>query len=130
MSRRIELLVTLCLLLSVSRAIAEDPAAGNEPENASKALITARDKGLDWLAGNQAQDGSWGKSYTIAVTSFSCLSYLAASDEPFTGKRGIALVKGLQFLIANQQDGHFTAQGHTWIHGQGFATLASLVSNS
>src|SRR5262249_44670270 len=40
------------------------------------------------------------------------------------GDRGKALLKGLQFLLANQKDGVFAQQGHTWIHGQGFGTLA------
>jgi hypothetical protein len=84
----------------------------------------ARDKGLAWLTKNQAQNGSWGQQYTIATTGFACLSYLGASDEPFTGEHGQALTKGLQFLLANQKDGVFAAQGHSWIHGQGFATLA------
>lgn len=124
MTRRTKLLATLCLFLSVSRLVADEPAADNQPDEALKALAADRDKGLDWLNESQAPDGSWGKSYTIAVTSFACLSYLAASDEPYTGERGRALVKGLKFLIANQQSGQFISQGHTWIHGQGFATLA------
>lgn len=84
----------------------------------------ARDKGLGWLTKNQAKDGSWGKQYTIAVTSFACLSYLAAKDEPFLGEHSKALVKGLEFLLVNQNNGVFNPQGHSWIHGQGFATLA------
>ena len=40
----------------------------------------ARDKGLVWLTKNQAPNGSWGKQYTIAVTSFACLAYLSAAD--------------------------------------------------
>ncbi len=90
----------------------------------SKAIRSARDKGLAWLTKHQAKDGSWGKQYTIAVTSFACLSYLSASDEPFDGDNGKALLKGLAFLLANQKDGTFKAQGHSWIHGQGFGTLA------
>src|SRR5262249_55650259 len=35
-----------------------------------------------------------------------------------------ALTKGLGFLLASQKDGVFSPQGHSWIHGQGFATLA------
>jgi hypothetical protein len=89
-----------------------------------KAVAQAREKGLDWLTKNQAADGSWGKQYTFAVTSFACLSYLSAGDEPFRGDRGKALVKGLAFLLGQQKDGQFAQQGHTWIHGQGFATLA------
>jgi len=84
----------------------------------------AKERGLDWLTKNQAKDGSWGKIYTIAVTSFGCLAYLSASDEPFRDERGKALVQGLEFLLSQQKDAMFSQQGHTWIHGQGFATLA------
>jgi hypothetical protein len=93
----------------------------------AKDVAAAREKGLDWLTKNQAADGSWGKSYTIGITSMACLAYLSAADEPFTGDRGKALVKGLQFLLDNQKDGMFLTQGQsvrTWIHGQGFASLA------
>jgi hypothetical protein len=96
-------------------------------QNLAQQVAAAREKGLDWLTTNQAADGSWGKSYTIGITSMACLAYLSAADEPFTGPRGKALVKGLQFLLANQKDGLFPTQGQgvrTWIHGQGFATLA------
>src|SRR5262249_29009437 len=93
----------------------------------AKEVAAAREKGLDWLTKNQNADGSWGKSYTIGITSMGCLAYLSAADEPFTGARGKALVKGLQFLMTIQKDGMFLTQGQsvrTWIHGQGFATLA------
>ena len=93
----------------------------------AKEAAAAREKGLDWLTKNQAADGSWGKSYIIGITSMACLAYLSAADEPFTDERGKALVKGLQFLLKIQKDGMFLTQGQsvrTWIHGQGFATLA------
>jgi hypothetical protein len=106
------------------------PARGGEgekdrPPPIPPAVVAAREKGLDWLTKHQSADGSWSsKGHSIAVTSFACLSYLSAADEPFTGERGKALVKGLRFLLSQQKDGVFTQQGHTWIHGQGFATLA------
>jgi hypothetical protein len=105
----------------------EKKADEKKAENLAKEVAAAREKGLDWLTKNQAADGSWGKSYTIGITSMGCLAYLSASDEPFTGDRGKALVKGLQFLLDNQKDGMFLTQGQsvrTWIHGQGFASLA------
>jgi hypothetical protein len=98
-----------------------------KPENLAKEVAAARAKGLEWLMQNQADDGAWGKSYTIGVTSLGCLSFLSASDEPFTGDAGKALIKGLQFLVANQKNGMFGSQGQavqSWSHGQGFATLA------
>jgi hypothetical protein len=94
------------------------------PTEADKAVTAACQKGLDWLTANQAKDGSWGKTYSIAVTSFACLGYLSAAAEPFDGPRGKALLKGLQFLLGSQKDGQWNGQGHSWIHGQGFATLA------
>src|SRR5216683_2414936 len=94
-------------LLLAGWAAAQDKA---KPEEDAKALLATRDKGLEWLTKNQAKDGSWGKQYSLAVTSFACLSYLSASDEPFTGDHGKALVKGLAFLMANQKDGVFAPQ--------------------
>src|SRR5262245_28927149 len=116
--------IALCLGLLLLGSARADEKPTEKPEEAAKALAAARDKGLDWLTKNQAANGSWGKQYTIAVSSFVCLSYLSATDEPFTGDRGKSLVKGLNFLMTSQKDGQFTSQGHSWIHGQGFATLA------
>jgi len=100
------------------------PRVKDKPEPLPKEVAAARARGLDWLTRNQADDGSWGKTHTIAVTSFACLAYLSAADEPYTGDRGKALVKGLRFLMKNHKGGVFLQQGHTWIHGQGFGTLA------
>src|SRR5437773_7840622 len=116
--------LVLGFLLAGWAAARGDAPPAAKPEEAVKAIRAARDKGLAWLTKNQAKDGSWGKTYTIAVTSFACLSYLAAADEPFRGDSGKALTKGLEFLLANHKDGTFHPQGHSWIHGQGFGTLA------
>ncbi|HTU22848.1 MAG TPA: prenyltransferase/squalene oxidase repeat-containing protein [Gemmataceae bacterium] len=114
--------VLACGILTFSVQAAPPP--NDKPKPASKGVRDARQKGLDWLTKNQAADGSWSKGYTLAVSSFACLAYLADSDEPFRGERGKTLLKGLQFLLRQQKDGVFVQQGHTWIHGQGFATLA------
>ena len=126
-------MVSLSLLLALwfaceprGRAQEKKPVEKKRTELA-KEVAAAREKGLDWLTTNQNADGSWGKSYTIGITSMGCLAFLSAADEPFTGARGKALVKGFHFLAANQKDGMFLTQGQsvsTWIHGQGFATLA------
>lgn len=120
--RGIWTIVLACGVLAAPALAA--PPAKVKPEPTPRPVIDARDKGLDWLTKNQSASGAWGKTYTIAVTSFACLAYLSASDEPFRDERGKALLKGLQFLLARQKDGMFSQQGHTWIHGQGFATLA------
>ena len=94
------------------------------PAAEAKTAADARNSGLAWLTKNQAKNGSWGKNYTVAVTSFACLSYLAADDDPFDGPNGKALVRGLTYLMDTQKNGVFPNQGHTWIHGQGFGALA------
>ena len=111
------------VLLATCRLASGQEAKLKDSEN-EQALASAREKGLDWLTKNQAQDGSWGKTYPIAATSFACLAYLSAGAEPYDGAKGRALVKGLEFLLANQDKGMFKQNGHSWIHGQGFATLA------
>ena len=123
-----------CLMILLSKAAGEDakppapqpdvPAAADGPRAHVAARVVARDGGLRWLAAHQAADGAWGSSYSMAVTSFACLAQIAARDEPFEGDGGRALVKGINFLLSKQKDGMFVNQGHTWIHGQGFATLA------
>src|SRR3954469_19076792 len=102
--------LVLGLLLTGGAATRGD-APPAKPEEAAKALRAARDRGLEWLTKNQAKDGSWGKQYTIAVTGFACLSYLSANDEPFAGDHAKALLKGLEFLMANHSGGVFHPQG-------------------
>ena len=117
--RMIASALSLTILCTVVRA---DERKNSQLDD--KQRLAVRDQGLEWLPANQSADGSWGKQYSVAVTSFACLSYLAASEEPFEGERGKPLLKGLAFLMSKQSDGLFVNQGHTWIHGQGFATLA------
>src|SRR5262245_65586365 len=84
------------LLLSPTPAWCQDA----KPEEHTKTLHAARDRGLAYLTKNQAAEGSWGKTHPIAVTSFACLSYLSANAEPFDGDHGKALMKGLGYLMA------------------------------
>lgn len=104
-------------------AAADEKAAGTRAP-AQAAQAARGERGLDWLTKNQAPDGSWGGTYSISIASFAALAYLAAEDEAFAGPRAPALQRALGFLLAQQKDGTFPKQGHTWIHGQGFATLA------
>jgi hypothetical protein len=98
----------------------KDKVAGPDKE----AIKAAVENGFGYLMKNQAQNGSWGKTFNIAVTSFAVLAFLSADDEPYRDERGKALIKGLNYLLSVQKDGMFPQQDHTWIHGQGFGTLA------
>jgi hypothetical protein len=123
----IGLVLGLCLAAPLAQGQEKKAPDEKQPLVRARDVAAAREKGLDWLTKNQAADGSWGHNYTVGITGMTCLAYLSATDEPFTGQRGKALVKGLQYLLASQKDAVFPVQGHsvrTWIHGQGFATLA------
>ncbi len=96
--------------------------AGDAPPPPDPAAARAR--ALAWLGKGANEDGSWGKAYPAAVTGLAVLAHLAASDEPYAGEAGKPLVRGIAWLLAAQKDGMFPKHGHTWIHGQGFATLA------
>jgi hypothetical protein len=104
-------LALACLSHAEEGKPAPDPAA-------------ARRRGLEWLAKNANEDGSFGRTHTVAVTGLACLAWLAASDEPWGEPSAPTLLRALEWLDGAQTDGVFTNQGHTWIHGQGFATLA------
>lgn len=88
-----------------------------------KACAAAIEKALDCLTKAQSKKGSWGTQYTVAVTSIVSLAFLAHDEDPFESKYADTLLKGYQYLMKSQKDGMFPRQGHTWIHGQGFATL-------
>ena len=92
-------------LLLTSTATAQD---NKEPEAKHKETLrqarAARDRGLTYLSQNQAKDGSWGKQYTVAVTSFACLAYLAATEEPFDGDHAKPLTRGAR-LPPGQPEG-------------------------
>jgi len=132
MRSSLTLFVGLSLVLAFGRAGVADDSQVPLPEPVPESVEAKRtrirnaslDRALTWLAAHQNEDGSWGKRHTYAVTGLACLAHLAARDEPFAGVQKAALVRGIRFLLAQQKDGIFPKQGHTWIHGQGFATLA------
>jgi hypothetical protein len=111
-------IVALGLALGGSTAAEEAaPAPAADPG-------AARAAALAWLGKHANADGSWGRGYSVAVTSLAVLAHVAADDEPFAGERGKPLVRAVEWLLGQAKDGRFPAQGHTWIHGQGYASLA------
>lgn len=102
----------LALLLAARPALSEEPA----PDPTAKAI----ERGLSSLAKLQSEDGHFGNKFPVAVTSIAALAMLSAEDKPFEDER---LWKAYDWLLKQQSHGDFKAEGHTWLHSQGFATL-------
>ena len=73
-----------------------------------KALITpecqkAIDRGLEYLAAQQAANGSWGSGAyreNVAVTSLAALALMAGGHQPGRGKYGKRITSALEFVLA------------------------------
>lgn len=80
----------------------------------------AATRGLDALLKTQRDDGHWGEEFSVAITSIAGLAILAQHDKPLEEPR---LARAWKWLDAQQKEGAWPKQSHTWVHGQGFATL-------
>lgn len=90
------------------------------------------DRGLDHLARNQHDDGSFGERQykgNVAVTSLAGLAFMAAGHQPGRGARGKVVTDALQFVLSqedNKKAGFLhnpNASPHGPMYGHGFGTL-------
>ena len=101
------------------------------PKHVTPETIRAVSKGLDYLAGQQAEDGSWitggGQFYPTAITGLAGTAILAHGDSPTRGKYSKTVQGAVEFLVRcatptglitgpNQDNGRP-------MHGHGFALL-------
>ncbi len=86
----------------------------------------AIDKGLEWLAPRQGEDGSFGGSRNgTAYTALAALAFMSAGHLPNRGKYGQNVARAVDFVIASSQPSGLLceedASGLMYHHG--FATL-------
>lgn len=55
-------------------------------------------RALEWLARTQNEDGSWGKTYKVAMTGFAVLCFLGHGDTPDSAEYGRHVTRGVHFL--------------------------------
>jgi hypothetical protein len=132
------LLAPLATLLAVDRAHADDRVPDG---SLARGMINAEaqaaiDQGLEYLAQNQSQDGSWGTGGfkgNVAITSLGGLAFLAGGHQPGRGKYGKVVSKAITFVL-HQEDqqtpGFFNSNNrfgggpmHGPMYNHGFATL-------
>lgn len=90
-------------------------------------------KALEWLAGKQGTNGSWGDSrYPVntAITGFVMLAFMSQGNVPNQGKYSSEVAKGARFLMATQResDGYILGNGagNMYCHGMATLTLSQL----
>lgn len=109
--------------------------------SAAKDMITpevqkAIDRGLDYLARTQHEDGSWGDRQqfagNVAVSSLAALAFMAGGHQPGRGKYGQMVLRALEYVLSKEaRDGDRTPgflyhpAGSTFgaMYSHGFGTL-------
>ena len=91
-------------------------------------LRVAVDRGLDYLAKNQSDDGSYtAQRYGrhVGVTALACLAMMADGNLPGRGAHGVNVERGLNFVLSSAHETGLIAAGtsHGPMYGHGFATL-------
>jgi len=92
------------------------------------AARTAIDRGLAYLAREQAPDGSFGADRygrNAGITALACLAFLADGHLPGRGAYGPQIERGLEFILRNVQETGLIAAdtSHGPMYGHGFAAL-------
>src|SRR6516162_3117981 len=127
MKKTITVILALCFvgLLTPIPAVADVKI-----EEPTKKAI---DRGLQWLAGRQAADGSWSDgryAHNTAVTSFALLAFMSQGHLPNQGTYGPEVAKGARFRMASARpgDGYLVGArgGNMYCHAMATLALAEL----
>jgi hypothetical protein len=128
------------LLLSALLAIqlplplyADDP-----PKELTPVAERAIDRGLEWLAKQQNEDGSWtawvgrkeGMGFAkeqsgahVGVSALACLAFLSGGNLPGKGRYGREMEKGLDFILSCVNENGFISKYNTRMYEHGYAAL-------
>jgi prenyltransferase beta subunit len=94
------------------------------------ATQAAINRGLDYLASRQNDDGSFGAggySRNVAVCGLSGMAFMAAGSVPGRGPHGLEVNRCVAYLLQHTQESGFVtvpeAASHGPMYGHGFATL-------
>lgn len=122
-------------LAAIGLLTAEASAQPADIERSAAELVTpptqaAIDRGLAWLAGQQAEDGSFGSGAyrgNVAVTGLSGMALLASGSTPGRGPYGEQVNRAVDYLLSKTQQSGFivasSSKSHGPMYGHGFALL-------
>jgi len=121
--------VAVCLCVSTSAFAGERHSASAADEEITQAQSRAVEKGLQWLATHQADDGSYGSlshyGPHVGITGLVGLAMMADGHMPGRGRFGQTVDKCLSFVLGHSSESGLLAAetSHGPMYGHGFATL-------
>ena len=134
MNIRIPIISAGALLLAPAQSIAQPASSSPAPANTdglveiTAELDTAVERGLNFLATTQSDDGSWeggrfGKN--VAITSLACLAMMGDGNSASRGPYSDQIMRGLDFVLeSTKENGLIASQANNGpMYGHGFATL-------
>ncbi|MFW5829344.1 MAG: prenyltransferase/squalene oxidase repeat-containing protein [Planctomycetota bacterium] len=115
------MLMLAALALMPGRASAESAVSSNLVTRETERAI---ERGLEWLAQDQAEDGGWhSKGNVVGVSSLALIAFMCQAHFPSEGDYGPVLERGLDFLLKANKEGLQGFMG-TQMYSHGLATLA------
>ena len=124
-------LATLSAGAFSARQCVAQPSDQSKPDSmlTSQARQAIR-SGLDYIAGQQNEDGSFGTrgySRNVAVCSLCGMAFMAHGSSPGRGRYGVQIKQLIRFVLGSVEDSGFIVQrdaaGRGPMYGHGFATL-------
>ena len=121
--------------LFAARSLWAQKVKDQNPERTAVEMLTpealkAIQKGLDYLASRQQDDGSFGSggySRNVGVCGLAGIAFMSAGSTPGRGPYGKHVDRALDFVLANTEESGFInvegASSHGPMYGHGFATL-------
>jgi hypothetical protein len=115
--------------LAVRRAVAQEKEV--LPKHITPEALRAVTKGLDYLAAQQSDDGSWntggGQAYPVAMTGLAGTAFLAHGNSPTRGKYSRSVQGAVEYLVrCATPTGLITGPAQDSgqpMHGHGFALM-------
>ena len=129
--------ILTCALLAVLGPASSTPAQTRKPlvgatptaEEITPAHQAAVERGLAWLAAQQAPDGSFGSQSHygkhVGITGLAGMAFLAEGSVPGRGRYARAVDGCTDFILSNRSESGLLAAetSHGPMYGHGFATL-------
>ncbi len=123
------LVVVWCLVVSSSAIAGERHTASATDAESTRAQSLAVERGIQWLAAQQADDGSYGSlshyGPHVGITGLVGLAMMSDGHMPGRGRYGNTVDQCLAFVLKHSSESGLLAAetSHGPMYGHGFATL-------